>query len=86
MSISQPRRSQGSTRRAPSRWSLGELKDAFKSTRTLALLGYKELGGLSDPGTRDYPRGTLLLGYRMGLGPCPTSVVTTRNAVGLLVQ
>jgi hypothetical protein len=30
--------------------------------------------------------GTLLLGYRMGHGPRPTSVVTTRNAVELLVQ
>jgi hypothetical protein len=41
---------------------------------------------LSDPGIRDCPRGTLLLGYRMGHDPRPTSVVTTRNAVGLLVQ
>jgi hypothetical protein len=41
---------------------------------------------LSDPGTRDSSRGTLLLGYEMGHGPRPTSVVTTHNAVGLLVQ
>jgi hypothetical protein len=32
------------------------------------------------------PRGTLLLGYVMGRDPCPTSVVTTHNAIGLLVQ
>jgi hypothetical protein len=51
-----------------------------------AVLGYEELGGLSNLDTRDYPRGTLLRGYGMGHGPCPTSVVTTRNAVGLLVQ
>jgi hypothetical protein len=41
---------------------------------------------LSDPGTRDCPHGTLLRGYGMGHGPRPISVVTTRNAVGLLVQ
>jgi hypothetical protein len=41
---------------------------------------------LLDPGTRDCTRGTLLLGYGMGHGPRPTSVVTTRDAVGLLVQ
>jgi hypothetical protein len=41
---------------------------------------------LSDLGTRDCPRGTLLLGYRMRYGPHPTSIVTTRNAVGFLVQ
>jgi hypothetical protein len=41
---------------------------------------------VSDLGTRDYPRGTLLLGYVMGHGPHPTSIVTTRNAVGCLVQ
>jgi hypothetical protein len=51
-----------------------------------AVLGYEELGGLLDPGTRDCPRGTLLLGYGMGHGPRPTSVVPTHNAVGLLVQ
>jgi hypothetical protein len=84
-STSQPRRSQGSTRSAPSRWSSGELEDAFKSTRAPAQLGYEELGGLSDPGIRDCPRGKLHLGYGMGYGPHPTSVVTTRNAVGLLV-
>jgi hypothetical protein len=86
MSTSQPRRSQGSTRRTPSRWSSGELEDSFGSTRTRAVLGCEELGGLSDPGTRDYPRGTLLLGYGMGHDPHPISIVTTRNVVGLLVQ
>jgi hypothetical protein len=49
------------------------------------VLGYEELRGLSDPGTRDCTYGILLLGYRMGHGPRPTSVVTTRSAVGLLV-
>jgi hypothetical protein len=86
MSTSQPRCSQGSTRRTPSGQNLGELEDDFRSTRTTAVLGYEELGGLSDPGTRDCPRGTLLLGYGMGHGPRSTSVVTARNAVGLLVQ
>jgi hypothetical protein len=41
---------------------------------------------LSDPGTQDCPHGTLHLGYGMGHGTCPASVVTTRNAVGLLEQ
>jgi hypothetical protein len=85
-STSQPRCSQESTRTTPSRRSLEELEDAFRSTRTRAVLGYEELGGLSDPGTRDCPCGTLLLGYRMGYGPRPIFVVTTRNVVGLLVQ
>jgi hypothetical protein len=85
MSTSQPRRSQGATRRTPSRRNLGELKDAFRSTRTPAVLGYKELGGLSDPGTRDCPRGILLLRYGMGHGPHPTSIVTPRSAVGLFI-
>jgi hypothetical protein len=61
-------------------------KDAFRSTRKPTVLGYEELGGLSDPGTWDCPRGTLLLRYGMGHASCPTSVVTTRNAVGLLVE
>jgi hypothetical protein len=51
-----------------------------------AVLGYVELGGLSDPGTRDCPRGVLLIGYEMGQDPSPTSVVTTRSAIGLLIQ
>jgi hypothetical protein len=86
MSTSQPRCSQGGTRRTPSGRSSGELEDALRSTQMPIVLGYEELGGLSDSGTRDCPCGTLLLGYMMGHGPHPTSVVTTRNAVGLLVQ
>jgi hypothetical protein len=35
---------------------------AFKSTRKPAVLYYEELGGLSDPGTRDCARGVLFLG------------------------
>jgi hypothetical protein len=85
MSTSQPRRSQGSTLRTSSRWSSGELEDAFRSTRTPAALGYEELGGLSDPGTRDCPHGTFVLGYGMGHGSWSTSVVTTHKAIGLLV-
>jgi hypothetical protein len=64
---------------------LGELEDAFRSIRTLAVLGYEELGGLSDPGTRDCTHGIFLLGYGMGHGPCPTSIVTTHSAVVKLV-
>jgi hypothetical protein len=41
---------------------------------------------VSDPGTRDCARGILFLGYGMGHGPRPTFVVTTRSAVGLLIQ
>jgi hypothetical protein len=40
---SQPRRSQESTRRTPSRWSSGELEKPFRNTRTPAVLGYEEL-------------------------------------------
>jgi hypothetical protein len=43
-----------------------ELEDAFRSTRTLAVLGYEELGGLLDPDAQDCTCGMLLLGYRMG--------------------
>jgi hypothetical protein len=86
MSTSQPRSSQGCTRRIPSRWSSRELKDAFRSTRTPAVLDYEELGSLSNPGTWDCEHGILLLGYGKGHGPRPTTVVTTRSAVGLLVQ
>jgi hypothetical protein len=64
----------------------GRTQDTFGSIRTPAVLGYEEFGDLSDPGTRHYPRGTLLVEYGMEHGTCPTSVVTTRNAVGLLVQ
>jgi hypothetical protein len=41
---------------------------------------------MSDPRTRDCAHGVLLLGYGIGYGPRPTSVLTTRSAVGLLVQ
>jgi hypothetical protein len=45
------------------------------------------MGGLvSDPGTRDYARGVLFLRYGMGYGPRPTSTITTRSAVELLIQ
>jgi hypothetical protein len=81
-----PRRNQESTWKIPSRQSSKELEDAFRSTRTPTVLSYEELGGLSDLGTRDCPRNTLLLVYGMGHGPYPTSVVTTRNEEGLLVQ
>jgi hypothetical protein len=86
MSTSQPRCSQGSTRRPPSRWSSGELEDAFRSTWTPAVLDYEELGGLSNPGTQGCARGVLLLGYGMGHGPHPISVVATRSAIGVLVE
>jgi hypothetical protein len=49
----------------------GKLEDAFRSIQTPVVLGYEELGGLSDPGTRDCPCGTLLLGYGMGHVPRP---------------
>jgi hypothetical protein len=64
----------------------GELEDAFRSTQMPAVLVYEELGGLSDPDTRDCARGVLFLGYGMGHGPRSTSVVTTRSAVELLIQ
>jgi hypothetical protein len=38
------------------------------------------------PGHTELTRGILLLGYGMGHGPRRTSIVTTRNAVGLLVE
>jgi hypothetical protein len=50
ISTSQPRCSQESTRKTPSRWSLKEFEDAFRSTREPAVLDYEELRGLSDPG------------------------------------
>jgi hypothetical protein len=59
ISTSQPR---CSTRKTPSRWSSGELEDAFRGTRKLAVLDYEELGGLSDPGLRDYVHGLHLTG------------------------
>jgi hypothetical protein len=71
---------------ALSRRSSGELEDTFTSTQTPAILSYEELGGLSEPGTQDCPHGILLLGYGIEHGSRPTSVVTTRSAVGLLLQ
>jgi hypothetical protein len=62
MSTSQPRCTQESARRTPSRWSFGELKDAFRGTRMPVVLGYEELEGLSDPGAWNCTRGILLLG------------------------
>jgi hypothetical protein len=62
MSTSQPRCSQGSTQKTPSRWSLEELKDAFRSTWMHAVLDYEELGGLSGPRPRDYAHGVYILG------------------------
>jgi hypothetical protein len=53
ISTSQPRCSQGSTRKTPSTWSLRELKNTFRSTRKPAVLDYEELEGLSDPGPWD---------------------------------
>jgi hypothetical protein len=62
MSTSQPRCSQGSTRKTPSRWSSGELEDAFRSTQKPAVLDYEELEGLSDPGPWDCAHGLHLIG------------------------
>jgi hypothetical protein len=62
MSTSQPRCSQESTQKTPSRWSLGELEDAFRSTRTPAVLDYEELGGFSDPDPRDCAYSVHILG------------------------
>jgi hypothetical protein len=41
---------------------------------------------LSDPGAWDCTYGILLLGYGMGHDPRSTSIVTTHNAVGLLIE
>jgi hypothetical protein len=41
---------------------------------------------MSNPGTQDYARGVLFLGYGMGYGPRPTSVVTTYSVVELVIQ
>jgi hypothetical protein len=49
-------------RKIPSRWSSGELEDAFRSTRKPAVLDYKEPGGLLDPGLRDCAHGLHLIG------------------------
>jgi hypothetical protein len=62
ISTSQARCSQGSTRKTPSRWSSGELEDAFKSTRTPTVLDYEELRGLSKLGLRDCAHGLHITG------------------------
>jgi hypothetical protein len=62
MSTSQPRCSQESTQKTPSRWSSEELEDAFRSTRKPAVLNYEELEGLSNPGPRDCAHGVHILG------------------------
>jgi hypothetical protein len=62
MSTSQPRCSQSSTRKTPSRWSSEELEDAFRSTRKPVVLDYEELGGLSDLGPRVCAHGQHLTG------------------------
>jgi hypothetical protein len=46
----------------PSRWSSGELEDAFRSTRVPAVLDYEELRGLSDPGPRGYAHSIHIIG------------------------
>jgi hypothetical protein len=86
MITSQPRCSQGSTQKTPSRWSSGGLKYAFRSFRKPAVLDYEELRGLSDLGTRDCAHGVLFLGYGIGHGPHPISIVTTPSIVELLIQ
>jgi hypothetical protein len=50
------------TRKTPSRWSSGELEDAFRSTRKPAVLDYEELRGLSNSSPRDYAHGVHLIG------------------------
>jgi hypothetical protein len=77
MSTSQPRCSKETTWKTPSRWSLGELEDAFRSTQKPAVLDYEELRGLLNLGPRDCTHGLHLIGYGVGHGPCPTPVVTT---------
>jgi hypothetical protein len=62
ISTSQPRSSQGSTRKTTLSRSLEELEDAFRSTRKPAVLDYEELGGLSYPEQRDFSHGVLILG------------------------
>jgi hypothetical protein len=62
MSTSQPRSSQGSTRKTPSRRSSEELEDAFRSTWEPAVLDHEELGSLSDPEPQDCVHGVLIIG------------------------
>jgi hypothetical protein len=83
MSTSQPRYSDGSTQKTHSRWSSGELEDAFRSTQKPAVLDYEELGGLSD-------LRTWRTSYRKRGGTWPTSYIsrkysrTTRAVVELV--
>jgi hypothetical protein len=51
-----------STQKTLSRWSLGELEDAFKSTWTPTILDYEELGGLSDQVPQDCAHSVHILG------------------------
>jgi hypothetical protein len=100
MSTSQPRCSQGSTRKTPSRWSLGELEDDVISTRKPVVFNYKELEGLSDPDPWDCAHGVHLVrpgpmglctwrtSYRIrgGTWPTLTPIATTRTVAELLEQ
>jgi hypothetical protein len=73
MSTSQPRYSDGSTQKTHSRWSSGELEDAFRSTQKPAVLDYEELGGLSDI-SRKYSRTTRAVVELVGIeGNYPSS-------------
>jgi hypothetical protein len=45
----------------PRKYLEDNFKMKFGSTRTLAVLDYEDLGGLSDPGTWDCARGVLFL-------------------------
>jgi hypothetical protein len=56
-----------------------ELEDGFRSTRNPAVLGYEELGGLSDSGPRDRTHGMNTLRYRMGHVPYLIYVVSYLN-------
>jgi hypothetical protein len=62
ISTSQPRCSQGSTRKTPPRWTSEELEDALRSTQKPADLDYEELGGLLDLEPRDCSHGIHILG------------------------
>jgi hypothetical protein len=63
---------------------LGELEDAFRSTRKPAVLDHQELGSLLDLEPWDYAHGVHILGQGMGHGPHPTQVVTTYTGVELV--
>jgi hypothetical protein len=57
-----------------------------KPVTTTRVVKLEALRGVSDPGAWECTGGILLLGYGMVHGPRPTSIVTTHNEVGLLVQ